>query len=152
MRHETQLFTRIRPTALYVQAGLDRPLSRLTGPVSGPSATAHYYHPNGLDSVLALTNASAAVTGTQRFDAFGTKLAGTGAVPQYGYTGREPDATGARLLPRAVLRPERRPVYRPRSDRLPRRDQPVCLCGQQSHQLHRSRWAAGAAGWGRGWI
>src|SRR5690606_20003110 len=31
---------------------------------------------------------------TQRFDAFGQKLAGTGTVPTYGYTGREPDATG----------------------------------------------------------
>ncbi|MVF24754.1 hypothetical protein EVC37_24600 [Methylocaldum sp. BRCS4] len=82
------------PNALYVHAGLDHPLARLTGSVGSPSATAHYYHPDGLGSVLALTNASATVTATQRFDAFGQKLSGSGTVPQYGYTGREPDATG----------------------------------------------------------
>ncbi len=32
--------------------------------------------------------------GTQRFDAWGNKLSGTGTVSQYGYTGREPDETG----------------------------------------------------------
>lgn len=62
--------------------------------MGSPSATASYYHADGLGSVLALTNVTAAVTATQRFDAFGQKLAGTGTVPQYGYTGREPDATG----------------------------------------------------------
>ncbi|MDP3391772.1 MAG: RHS repeat-associated core domain-containing protein [Methylococcaceae bacterium] len=82
------------PNALYVQAGLDHPLARLTGNIGDPSATAAYYHQDGLGSVLATTNATKAVTATQRFDAFGTKLAGTGTVPQYGYTGREPDQSG----------------------------------------------------------
>jgi RHS repeat-associated protein len=80
--------------ALYVQAGLDLPLARLTGSIASPSATASYYHADGLGSLLALTNATGSVTATQRFDAFGLKLAGAGTVPTYGYTGREPDATG----------------------------------------------------------
>lgn len=32
--------------------------------------------------------------GTQRFDAWGNKIGGNGTIPQYGYTGREPDETG----------------------------------------------------------
>lgn len=82
------------PNALYVQAGTDHPLARITGSVASPSATAAYYHQDGLGSVLATTNAAKVVTATQRFDAFGTKLAGTGSIPQYGYTGREPDQSG----------------------------------------------------------
>ena len=39
-----------------------------------------------------------AVTGvvivTQRFDALGNRTAGSGTVPLYGYTSREPDITG----------------------------------------------------------
>lgn len=80
--------------AVYVQAGLDYPLARLTGNVNLPSATAAYYHQDGLQSVLATTNAAKAVTATQRFDAYGSKIGGAGSVPQYGYTGREPDASG----------------------------------------------------------
>jgi RHS repeat-associated protein len=53
-----------------------------------------YYHQDGLGSVLMITDGTAAVTGTQRFDAWGNQLASTGTVPQYGYTGREPDETG----------------------------------------------------------
>ncbi|MVF25038.1 RHS repeat-associated core domain-containing protein [Methylocaldum sp. BRCS4] len=69
-------------------------MARLTGSVGSPSATASYYHPDGLGSLLALTSATGAVTATQRFDAFGQKFAGSGTVPTYGYTGREPDANG----------------------------------------------------------
>ncbi|MDP3330578.1 MAG: RHS repeat-associated core domain-containing protein [Methylococcaceae bacterium] len=69
-------------------------MARITGSVASPSATAAYYHQDGLGSVLATTNAAKVVTATQRFDAFGTKLAGTGSIPQYGYTGREPDQSG----------------------------------------------------------
>ncbi|AEF99541.1 RHS repeat-associated core domain-containing protein [Methylomonas methanica] len=82
------------PAAQYVQAGLDHPLARLTGQVNLPTATAAYYHQDGLGSVLAMTNATKAVTATQRFDAFGSKIGGANTVPQYGYTGREPDASG----------------------------------------------------------
>lgn len=80
--------------AVYVQAGTDHPLARLTGNINLPSATAQYYHQDGLGSVLATTNAAKAVTATQRFDAYGTKIASSGTIPQYGYTGREPDASG----------------------------------------------------------
>lgn len=80
--------------AVYVQAGQDHPLARLTGNVNLPSATVAYYHQDGLGSVLVTTNATKAVTASQRFDAYGNKIGGTGTVPQYGYTGREPDASG----------------------------------------------------------
>ncbi|WP_445370035.1 RHS repeat-associated core domain-containing protein [Methylomonas sp. HW2-6] len=80
--------------AVYVQAGTDHPLARLTGNINLPTATAQYYHQDGLGSVLATTNAAKAVTATQRFDAYGAKIGGTGTIPQYGYTGREPDASG----------------------------------------------------------
>ncbi|TCV88551.1 MULTISPECIES: DUF6531 domain-containing protein [Methylomonas] len=80
--------------AVYVQAGTDHPLARLTGNVNLPTATAQYYHQDGLGSALATTNATKAVTATQRFDAYGSKIGGVGTVPQYGYTGREPDASG----------------------------------------------------------
>lgn len=82
------------PNAVYVQAGLDHPLARLTGQVNLPTATAAYYHQDGLSSVLAMTNAAKAITATQRFDAFGSKIGGANSVPQYGYTGREPDTSG----------------------------------------------------------
>ncbi|WP_446812190.1 RHS repeat-associated core domain-containing protein (plasmid) [Methylomonas sp. 2BW1-5-20] len=80
--------------AVYVQAGTDHPLARLTGNVNLPSATAAYYHQDGIGSILATTNAAKAVTATQRFDAYGSKIASSGTLPQYGYTGREPDASG----------------------------------------------------------
>jgi RHS repeat-associated protein len=82
------------PSAAYVQAGTDHPLARLTGNVGDPSATAAYYHQDGLGSVLAATNAAKAVTASQRFGAFGATIAQTGTILQYGYTGREPDAGG----------------------------------------------------------
>ncbi len=84
----------ITANAVYVQAGTDHPLARLTGNVNLPSATAQYYHQDGLGSVLATTNAAKTVTASQRFDAFGQKIASSGTIPQYGYTGREPDASG----------------------------------------------------------
>ncbi|MDT4291665.1 RHS repeat-associated core domain-containing protein [Methylomonas sp. MO1] len=80
--------------AVYVQAGTDHPLARLTGQTNLPTATAAYYHQDGTGSVLATTNATKVVTATQRFDAYGSKISGVGTVPQYGYTGREPDASG----------------------------------------------------------
>jgi RHS repeat-associated protein len=81
-------------SAVYVQAGQDHPLARLTGQTNLPTATAAYYHQDGLGSILATTNATKAVTATQRFDAYGSKIGGLGTIPQYGYTGREPDASG----------------------------------------------------------
>ncbi|MGD0959774.1 MAG: RHS repeat-associated core domain-containing protein, partial [Methylomonas sp.] len=81
------------PSALYVQAGTDHPLAVLTGNVGDPGATANYYHQDGLGSVMAATGANKSVTALQRFDAFGNMLASINGF-QYGYTGREPDASG----------------------------------------------------------
>ncbi|WP_232056622.1 hypothetical protein [Methylomonas rhizoryzae] len=69
-----------------MQAGLDQPLARLTGSVASPLAAALYYHQDGLSSVLAVTDAAKAVTATQRFDAFGTKIGGANSVRPYGAT------------------------------------------------------------------
>ena len=54
------------PNALYVQAGTDHPLARLIGIVGSPTATAAYYHQDGLGSVLATTSGSKSVSATQR--------------------------------------------------------------------------------------
>jgi len=43
---------------------------------------------------VAVSDQTGTATGTQRFDAWGQMLASTGTIPQYGYTGREPDETG----------------------------------------------------------
>ncbi len=59
----------------------------------GPNATVQYYHQDGLGSVVAVSNATGATDATNRYDAWGNKSASTGTTPQYGYTGREPDAT-----------------------------------------------------------
>jgi RHS repeat-associated protein len=67
---------------------MDDPIIRISG------TTAQYYHQDGLGSVVGLSNNVDTTTVTQRFDAWGNVLASTGAIPQYGYTGREPDETG----------------------------------------------------------
>jgi RHS repeat-associated protein len=67
---------------------MDDPIIRAT------ATAAQYYHHDGLGSVVALSNATGGTDGTQRFDAWGNKLTSTGTIPQYGYTGREPDETG----------------------------------------------------------
>ncbi|MCX5804627.1 MAG: RHS repeat-associated core domain-containing protein, partial [Proteobacteria bacterium] len=53
-----------------------------------------YYHQDGLGSVVAMSNQTGTITVTQRFDAWGNKIDSSGTIPQYGYTGREPDETG----------------------------------------------------------
>jgi RHS repeat-associated protein len=55
-----------------------------------------YYHSDGLGSIVALTDEAGTLTGTQMFDAWGNRIfdASSGEQPGYGYTGREPDATG----------------------------------------------------------
>jgi RHS repeat-associated protein len=60
----------------------------------GPTAQVQYYHQDGLGSVVALSTPAGATEATQRFDAWGNKTVGAGTIPLYGYTGREPDATG----------------------------------------------------------
>jgi RHS repeat-associated protein len=77
------------PSAHYTHGpNIDDPLIRAT------AGGSRYYHQDGLGSVVALTDQTGATQGTQRYDAWGNKLAGTGTIPQYGYTGREPDETG----------------------------------------------------------
>ncbi len=82
------------PTALYTHGpNMDDPLLRQGG--MGPSATVGYFHQDGLGSVIAYSNESGTIAAVQRFDAWGNRVAGTtAAVPRFGYTGREPDATG----------------------------------------------------------
>ncbi|MCX5805758.1 MAG: penicillin-insensitive murein endopeptidase [Proteobacteria bacterium] len=67
---------------------MDDPIIRTAGTAK------QYYHQDGLGSVVAVSDQTGATTGTQRFDAWGNKIAGSGTIPQYGYTGREPDETG----------------------------------------------------------
>jgi RHS repeat-associated protein len=76
-------------TAAYIHGPLvDNPLLRTS------SATTTYYQQDGLGSVVAMTDAIEAVVGSQRYDAWGNTVDSVGSVAQYGYTGREPDATG----------------------------------------------------------
>lgn len=83
------------PTAAYVHgAGIDEPLLRLTGATNSPAATEAAYLQDGLGSVVGLANTAGTLTANQRFDAWGNKTTSSGTIPQYGYTGREPDATG----------------------------------------------------------
>ncbi len=82
-------------TARYVHGpGTDDPLMRLTGQTNDPSATAVYYHQDGINSVVATSDQAGNVVAAQLFDAWGNRVQSTGNIPQYGYTGREPDATG----------------------------------------------------------
>jgi RHS repeat-associated protein len=68
--------------------GMDDPIVRTAG------TTTQYFHQDGLGSVVSVTNQSGTTDGTARYDAWGNKIASTGTIPQYGYTGREPDDTG----------------------------------------------------------
>lgn len=82
------------PAAIYTFAGLDRPLTRSVVTTSGYGQTL-YYASDGLGSVIGATNSTDTTVRSQRFDAWGNKLASSGAaIPQYSYTGREPDETG----------------------------------------------------------
>jgi RHS repeat-associated protein len=77
------------PAAVYTHGpGMDDPLLRIAG------TTAEYYHADGLGSVVGLSSGSGAVDATARYDAWGTTVGTTGTLPLYGYTGREPNATG----------------------------------------------------------
>ena len=75
--------------AIYTHgAGSDSPISRDVDGLAG------YYHQDGINSVVGMTNMVGDVSGSARYDAFGNTLEKTGNVPLYGYTGREPDETG----------------------------------------------------------
>ena len=93
--------------------GNDDPILRQTG--TGPTAIAKFYHQDGLGSVVAVSTATGTTDGTQRFDAWGNKATVTGAaVATYGYTGREPDASGLTFY--------RARYYDPASRRFTQRD------------------------------
>ena len=77
------------PQAIYAHgAAMDDPLLRLTGSDSA------YYHGDALGSVVGVSDSSAVMSATNRYDAWGNVTESTGTTAQYGYTGREPDATG----------------------------------------------------------
>ncbi len=83
------------PQAVYTHgANIDEPLLRLTGTTNSPAATEAAYIQDGLGSVIGTANITGTLTANQRFDAWGNKTASTGTTPTFGYTGREPDATG----------------------------------------------------------
>jgi RHS repeat-associated protein len=77
------------PLASYTHGpGTDDPIMRVAG------GTTQFYHQDGIGSVVGVTNQSGVTDGTVRYDAWGNKIPLTGTIPQYGYTGREPDDTG----------------------------------------------------------
>ena len=83
------------PSAAYTHgAGIDSPILRLTGSTNSPAATQVAYLQDGLGSVVGTMSTTGTLTASQRFDAWGNKTASSGTVATFGYTGREPDATG----------------------------------------------------------
>ncbi|MBK8402493.1 MAG: RHS repeat-associated core domain-containing protein [Propionivibrio sp.] len=75
--------------------GTDDPVVRYTRNAGG-TYDKRYYHQDTQNSSVAVTDANGTLIGTQLFDGWGNKIqSGTlGSVERYGYTGREPDATG----------------------------------------------------------
>jgi RHS repeat-associated protein len=69
-------------------ASIDNPLIRIG------TSTSQYLHQDGINSVVGVTSATNTTDASQRFDAWGNKIASTGTQPRFGYTGREPDDTG----------------------------------------------------------
>jgi len=81
--------------AYYTYSGLDRPIVRSTP----NAADTRYYHSDGLGSIVATSNSAGATQSSTHYDAWGNVTAktgstGSGSTPQFGYTGREPDANG----------------------------------------------------------
>jgi len=75
--------------AHYNYTGVDEAIIRSTP----NAADTRYYHNDGLGSAVAVSDAAGATQGSARYDSWGNVIAG-GGVPQFGFTGREPDATG----------------------------------------------------------
>ncbi|WP_330924937.1 RHS repeat-associated core domain-containing protein [Candidatus Sororendozoicomonas aggregata] len=69
-------------------AAVDDPLLRLAA--NDP----RYYHGDGLGSITAVSNGKGEIVASNGYDHWGNITASTGTTPQFGYTGREPDATG----------------------------------------------------------
>ena len=78
-----------QPTAVYSHgAAVDDPLLRLAA--NDP----RYYHGDALGSIIAVSDGNGNIVGSKKYDHWGNVTASTGTTPQFGYTGREPDATG----------------------------------------------------------
>ena len=67
---------------------MDEPLARMT------AANDAYYHSDGHGSIVLVTNTASAATGSALYSAWGESTYSSGTIEQYGYTGRQPDATG----------------------------------------------------------
>ena len=83
--------------AMYLQGpGTDNLVVRYQWNATTQSYDRRYYHSDGLGSVVALTDEQGTLTGSLIFDAWGNRIgsASNGEMPNFGYTGREPDATG----------------------------------------------------------
>ncbi|MCP5443160.1 MAG: hypothetical protein H6968_09020 [Chromatiaceae bacterium] len=84
------------------------------------AANTRYYHNDGLGSAVAVSDTLGAVQATARYDSWGNLLPGGGGIPQFGFTGREPDATGLTYF--------RARYYDPTLGRFTQRD-PIGLAG-----------------------
>ncbi|OUS03834.1 hypothetical protein A9Q81_06815 [Gammaproteobacteria bacterium 42_54_T18] len=69
-------------------AGMDDPIMRKSANDS------QYYHNDGLSSIVALTDKAGNTVATNRYGAWGKVTQFTGSTALYGFTGREPDASG----------------------------------------------------------
>ena len=75
--------------AHYSYTGLDQAIIR-SAPVTDDT---RYYHHDGLGSVVATTNTAGTLQASTRYDAWGNVISG-GGIARFGFTGREPDASG----------------------------------------------------------
>lgn len=75
--------------------GTDDPIVRYTRNAAG-SFDKRYYHQDPLNSSVAVTDDEGVLVGTQLFDPWGNRQPGAtlGRIDRYGFTGREPDASG----------------------------------------------------------
>lgn len=80
-------------SATYLRSlNVDEPFARYG---TGTTASAEYYHADGLGSVLVLTSAAGAVQTTYTYDPFGnTSVTGGSSANPFQFTGRENDGTG----------------------------------------------------------
>jgi len=77
------------PKAIFAHgASMDDPIWR------SAANDASYYHADSLGSVVAMSNSTGAITATNQYDSWGNVTSSTGTTPQYGFTGREPNANG----------------------------------------------------------
>ncbi len=87
----------IKPVATYSHgANIDDPLVRVAANDEGKllAQNAEYYHGDTLSSIVAISNPAGSIAASNTYDAFGNVTSSTGTTPQYGYTGREPNANG----------------------------------------------------------